>query len=496
MAKHVVVVGGGFGGLSAALHLSARGHRVTLLERSGMLGGKASRFARDGFSFDTGPSLVTMPEILDELFASVGEKREELLPLVRLDPQCRYFFADGRSVDLCDARRATLDRIAAFAPGEEGRFGRALDQSRKIYDTIGAPFLAQPMEGMASLIKAFASSPFSSLRFGALQGAIGDFSRQASAQEQLQWIVQRYATYAGGGPLRTPAAFAMILHIETAMGAWYPLGGVHSIVRAMQQVLEKRGVTLRLISPVESISVEKGRVTGVVVNGRTEPCDAVVVNADPVTTARHLLAPELVRRSGLDRHLTQELGLSGAVLMLGVRGRLDHLAHHTVLFPRQYREEMSDLFEQHRAPLDPTVYLCIPSRTDPTRAPSGDESLFCMINAPAFDEATGPKETATELIQRIKRVVERVVPDLRQRIAVEEFIGPADLKRRLDAPGGSIYGVSPHGTMAPFVRPRQQVRGVRGLTFAGGGTHPGGGIPLVIRSGRFAAELLEPELSR
>lgn len=495
MTKHVVVVGGGLGGLSAAIHLVAQGHRVTVLERSERLGGKASWFEQDGFSFDTGPSLVTMPEVLDEVFAAAGESREAWLPLIRLDPQCRYLFTDGRSLDLRDDRQATLNAIAAFAPGEEQPFARALDLSRRIHDTIGAPFLERPMEGLGAMLSAFSASPFKSLRFGALQGTLGDFSRRATASEQLQWVVQRYATYAGGGPARTSAAFAMILHIETAGGAWYPMGGVHSIVRAMAGVLEKCGATLRVNAPVDSIAVTRGRVAGVVVKGQTEPCDAVVVNADPISAAKRLLPPDVVRRGGLERHLTQELGLSGAVLMLGVRGRLDHLAHHTVLFPTQYREEMSDLFELGRAPRDPTVYLCVPSRSDPSRAPAGDESLFCMINAPAFDETSGPAETAGELTERIKRVVERLVPDLRQRIVVEKFIGPADLKGRFDAPGGSIYGVSPHGTMAPFVRPRQRVAGLRGLSFAGGGTHPGGGIPLVIRSGKFAAELLTKDLA-
>jgi phytoene desaturase len=221
----------------------------------------------------------------------------------------------------------------------------------------------------------------------------------------------------------------------------------------------------------------------------------VVSNADPVTVAERLLTPDVARRSGLARHTKQELALSGFVLLMGVRGRLDHLGHHTILFPKDYDAEFVDLFEKDRMPEDPTVYLCIPSRSDPTRAPAGDESVYAMINAPANAHRVDWEALTPVAVERIKRRIERVVPDLRGRIVCERVVGPQHLHARFLAPGGSIYGVTPHGFFSPFHRPMPRSK-IGGLYFAGGGTQPGGGIPLVIRSGRFAAELLAKDLGR
>jgi len=489
----VAVVGGGLGGISAAVHLAARGHRVTLYERTGMLGGKASIFEQAGYSFDTGPSLLTMPETL---CTAAGLDRAAELPLARLDPQCRYFFPDGQKLDLRDDRASTLRQVAAFSPGQDRSFAAALDLSESIYETVGRPFLEAPFEGMTRMARAFAGKPFAALRFGAMQGFLADVSKGASSDERLQWIIQRYATYAGGGPARTPAAFAMILHLETAGGAWYPQGGIHSIARMGGRLLEHVGVEVKLNTPVQSLVVRNGAARAVVTKGVEAPYDAIVANADPVTVARQLLSREAVEQSGLTPHLDQELGLSGAVLLLGMKGRLDHLSHHTVVFPQRYPDEFTDLFKHGRTPRDPTVYLCVPSRTDPGRAPPGCESVFCMINSPAFRDGAGPDLTPVQFTSLIKRAVERVIPDLTSRIEVEHFIGPAELQSRFQAPGGSIYGVSPHGRLSPFHRPMQRAEGLRGLYFAGGGTNPGGGIPLVLRSGLFAADLVERDLGR
>lgn len=237
-------------------------------------------------------------------------------------------------------------------------------------------------------------------------------------------------------------------------------------------------------------------MVGVREHGRLDRFDAVVSNADPVFVADRLLEPSAARRSGLRKHLRQDLSLSAVVVMLGVKGRLDHLAHHNVMFPKHYPEEFRDLFDREEPPEDPTIYLCIPSRTEAGRAPDGCESVFALINAPATSGRADWQAKRPVIQERIKAALERrLIPDLRSRIEVEEWVGPDELRGRFNAPGGTIYGVTPHGRFSPFHRPMPRAPGLRGLYFAGGGTHPGAGIPLVVRSGQFAAELIERDLA-
>jgi phytoene desaturase len=473
--------------MSAAVHLAARGHDVTLLERTERLGGKAGLHEEAGFSFDTGPSLVTMPEVLDELWNAAGADRERDLQLIRLDPQCRYFFPDGRSLDLHNDAAQSARSVAAYAPGEALSFGRVLARSGEMHEELGRRFLERPHEGIFSLARSFSGSPLRALRLALFGGNLRGLSERLLHDEGLRAIVQRYATYVGGDPQRTPAVYGTILHIESAAGCWYPAGGIHAIVRGISRLLEHLDVHVELRTAVEQVRGQ-GKTWEVSAGGERRVFDLVVVNADPVTTARKLLDPATLSRSGLARYTTGELAMSGAVLLLGIEGEPDGLAHHNVLFPADYAREFTDIFRHRRPPAAPTVYVCVPSLTDPARAPRGCHSLFCMVNAPALREGSEDDGSA-ETIERIKDAIARFVPGLAGRVRVERFIGPAELQRRYDAPGGSIYGLSPHGRLAPLHRPAQRVAGVRGLYFVGGGAHPGGGIPLVLRSGRFAAEL-------
>jgi phytoene desaturase len=307
----------------------------------------------------------------------------------------------------------------------------------------------------------------------------------------LRAVIQRYATYAGGAPGRTPAVYGTILHLESEAGCWYPRGGIEAIVSGMGKLLSRLGVKVVLNASVERVASGDRRVWEVVLDNCRHAFDVVVANADPVTVARKLLTADDLRRSGLGSYTRRELAMSGAVLLLGIEGAPDGLAHHNVIFPSNYAAEFEDIFRLRRPPRDPTVYVCIPSLSDASRAPPGCHQLFCMTNAPALPPDELEDREREAIIDRIKTVVSRFVPGLTQRVRVERFIGPAELAARYDAPGGSIYGLSPHGRLAPLHRPAQRVRGLPGLYLVGGGTHPGGGIPLVLRSGRFAAELAE-----
>lgn len=491
----IAVVGGGLGGMSAAIHCAVRGHQVTLFERTGSLGGKAGVYESSGFQFDTGPSLLTMPDVLDELWSAAGAERRRDLDLLRLDPQCRYLFADGRTLDLRDDRAETLRAVGAHAPADEKPFEAVLALSRRMHEDLGRTFLEAPYEGVVGLARAFSGSPLRALRLSLFGGTLRALAERSVKDDGLRALIQRYATYAGGDPRRTPAVYGTIIHIESAGGCWYPRGGIHGLVRAIEGLLRRLDVRVELHAPVQRLHWI-GPVPHVTANGVSQPFDAVVANADPVTVARRLLYPEDASRSGLLRYTKREFALSGAVLLLGIEGEPSGLTHHNVLFPNDYAAEFADIFQRRRAPRDPTVYVCIPSLHDPERAPAGCHTVFCMTNAPALPEGAREDEERTATIACIKAALSRVLPHLERRIRVEHFIGPADLRERYDAPGGSIYGLAPHGRLAPLRRPAQRVGRLPGLYFAGGGTHPGGGIPLVLRSGRFVADLIERDCGK
>jgi phytoene desaturase len=434
-----------------------------------------------------------MPEVLEALFARAGERLADHVALTRLDLQCRYLFRDGRVVDFHDDEARTLESIAACEPADAPRFRELVQKTGRMYEVVGRPFLEHPYDGFSAFSRVVTGNPLEAMKWGALQGMLGDIARRSLKSERLRWIVHRYATYAGGGPARTPASFATIVHVETKGGAFYPRGGIYALVEAVAGLARRVGVKIETGADVERIEAQGGAVTGLRVGGASRRFDAVVSNADPVFVAERLLDPASARAAGLQAHVKQGLGLSGFVLMLGVKGRLEHLAHHTVLFPPRYDPEFADLFDRDRMPEEPTVYLCIPSRTDPTRAPDGCESVFAMINAPANAHRVDWAALAPVAVERIKKAIEYAVPGLRARIVAEHVRGPGDLLSMFHAPGGSIYGVSPHGRLSPFHRPLARSK-LKGLYFSGGGTHPGGGIPLVVRSGQFAAQLLAQDL--
>jgi phytoene desaturase len=479
--------------MSAAIHLAARGHHVTLMEGSDRLGGKAASFERDGFSFDTGPSLLTLPQVVDELWSAAGAVRSAELHLVRLDPQCRYFFPDGSKLDLSDVPAATLAAIGEFAPEDVLPFAAALGHARHIYETLGRPFLEQPLESLIAGARSFSSKPVEALRHGVFAGSLRDFAARSVKDERLRWIIERFATYAGGSPARTPGSYANILHVEMTLGAWYPMGGIRALVRGIAGLLDRVRVAVALKTPVKRISLRPNGGFHVFAGDHRLEFDVVIANADPTTVVGKLLDPAQTR--GLQHLLRAELSLSGVVLLLGVRGYLEHLSHHNVVFPKNYPEEFVDLFDRRRHPQDPTVYVSVPTRTDRSGAPDEHEAVYCMTNAPAL-RPEDSEDGREEVVARIKSVLTRLIPDLASRTVFEHCVGPADLRDRCGAPGGSIYGLSPHSWYAPFHRPLQRVARLPGLYFAGGGTQPGGGIPLVIRSGQFAADLVTRDFAR
>ncbi|HEX8208342.1 MAG TPA: phytoene desaturase family protein [Solirubrobacteraceae bacterium] len=460
---HVVVVGAGVGGLTAAVRCAEAGHSVAVLEATGAAGGKAGRLERDGFRFDTGPSLVTMPHV----FADLLGDRIELLPV---EPVTRYSFADGTSVELSADLERSIEALEAWSPGTGAAWRRfmatcaAMWRSSEKHLTGEPPWPprrprpGEPPPDPRDLLRV---RPWSTLR---------GLARAHTDDPRLQTVIERFATYAGADPRRAPAALALAGYVEHAFGAWHPRGGIYAIVRALVARAEELGVELRYGTPATAIRRSASGLVVATPSGPV-PADWVVWNGDALT-----LDAILGRRS-----LRPTASLSGYVLMLGLRGRTPGLAHHTIAFPRSYDAEFDDVFVHGRPVADPTLYVSCAAVTDPSEAPPGDESWFVLVNAPP-----GLPDAAFEGYE--ERLIDRL--GVRDRIAVRARRTPADLERETGAVGGAIYGTAPHGRLGTLRRPGPRVRGFPNLLRVGGTAHPGGGLPLVALSGQLAARII------
>lgn len=478
----IVVIGAGFGGLAAAARLHAFGHPVVVVERSPVIGGKLGTFTREGYRFDTGPSLLTMPDVFADLFSATGDPLERTLPLQRTDPHCRYRFADGTTLDIPSERARLASAISAgLGPDAAEDWDRLQRRAERMWEVSRGPFLES--SGPPALLPLAWRQP-AQLPVIAPGRSLRWLARRLLRDVRLQTLLERYATYAGSDPRRAPAALAAVAYVEQQYGCWYVRGGLHQLAAALADRLPAGAV--RTDSPVTGIELAGGKVNGVRLGSSLLAADAVVADVDVGHLYAELLPrPKLVPRA--------EPSSAGFVLLLGLAGRPPGLPHHTVLFPplsgAGYAAEF-DAITAGRPAAAPTVYVSCPQ--DPTVAPPAGAAMFVLVNAPrhgALDwDAPGAAAGYADTILAV--MAERGL-DVRDRLLFCEVRTPADLERATGAPGGAIYGTSSHGPRAAFRRAANRSP-VPGLFLTGGSAHPGGGLPLVALSARAVAGLIGP----
>lgn len=471
--KRVAVIGGGLGGLSAAGELARSGYAVTLFEGSDTLGGKAQVVTHHGVQLDTGPTLLTMPGTVRQTFARLGAER--LLPrFLRLELQSQYRFADGKDFFAWEDGVRARASAELLQPGEGAALDAFYAEAATIYRAAGEPYLEAPYLHMPGFLGRVVKRGLGTMLTGLKLATLDQLARKHFQTEHLRQFAGRFATYAGASPSASSAAFAMIPHLERAYGVHHVEGGMGALVAALAQAVRGLGVEVKTGAKANWSPRARGFVAGP--PGDAQDFDAVVVNQDPL---------QVLGRTG------EPLALSGYVFFVDAPRRL-RLPHHLIVFSKDSRREFAQLFSG-QVPSEPTLYVCHPAATDATMAPAGRSGLFVMVNVPAFTdraqaEATWSPAARAQLQQRCLATLQEHFPELRE-VALDVFADrtPLDLAQR-GAPGGSIYGFLPHGRFGPFRRPRLEGR-EPGVFFAGGGTHPGGGVPLVLLSGRFAAGL-------
>lgn len=486
MTQPFVVIGGGIGGLSAAIQLAAAGQQVIVLEQGAAPGGKMQEVCADGFRWDTGPSVITMRPVFEALFASAGRRMDDYLTLLPVEPLTRYFWPDGTRLDATADREVMAARAAALHPTDGDGYRAYLDYAAAIHRITGPVFIYNDPPTLRRLAR---TPPLDALRVDPLrtmQQAISGFVQSP----HLRQLLGRFATYVGASPYLAPATLNVIADVELSGGVWYPQGGVYSIARAFTRLAAELGVEVRTHSPVEQILVQDGAACGVrLKSGEIIDTAAVIANVDVAAVYERLLPPGAAPVR-LTRQLTQaETSCSGFILLLGVRSRDERLAHHNIFFSADYRREFDDIFKRGIPPDDPTIYLAITSKTDPDHAPADSENWFVLVNAPAL----GPNfDWATQADAYRDRVLARLAEhgfDARGRIVSEQRLTPHDLERLTGARRGALYGVSSNNRFSALQRPHNRARGIRRLYFAGGTTHPGGGVPMVTLSGGVAARM-------
>ncbi len=483
--SRIVVVGAGVGGLAAAIRLARLGHAVTVLEAAETVGGKLGVRERDGFRFDTGPSLLTLPAVFRELFDQTGGWPAEL-ELQRLDPVLRYRFADGTGFDATDDPAVLHARLEALSSGAGDDWAALLERAQRIWKASRTPFLESALHGSRSLAALTLKHPgdLATLAPGTSLRSLG---RRHLHDPRLRMVLDRYATYNGSDPRRAPAALAAIPWVEHAYGGWYVTGGLRGLADALLQRALDLGVQVRTGARVTAI-VADPKVRGVVVDGAEISADLVVANAD----ATHVYG-DLVSCPPAQRKLSRATpSLSGFALLLAVQGK-SAAAHHTVLFPKDYDAEFDSVFGAASQPVpDPALYVSIP----PDQAPAGHEAWFVLVNAPRHGSGRGainwraPGLADSYADRLVGLLATRGMP-VQDRVLWREVITPADLEERTGAAGGAIYGTSSNGATAAFLRPANRSP-VPGLFLVGGSSHPGGGLPLVALSAKIVSGLIGP----
>ncbi|RAI58085.1 phytoene desaturase family protein [Roseicella frigidaeris] len=508
MTSHVVVVGGGLGGLAAAATAAARGHRVTLLDKNPWLGGKAAELrlldpgqpgGNAGFRFDMGPTILTLPRVLRRIYAEAGRDQARDLPLIRLDPQWRCFFADGTRIDLCEDVEAMARAMDAFAPGTgQGEGYRRFQQVAETLHTISEKFFFwKSVEGIGDTIDLRANFDPSTMRdvLALRMGrTVAKVIRGHVPDARLAQMLDHFCQYVGSSPYLAPAVLCSIGDMQASEGVWYPVGGTRAVALGLAELAAGLGADLRTGVEVSGFEIEAGAVRAVrTAAGERIACDAVISNMDAIRTYAELVGGEAGRRYTRKGY---EPACSGVVLYLGLNRRYEHLAHHCFVFSRDAEAEFDAIYRRGEPAPDPTAYLAAPSATDPEVAPEGGEALYVLVHTPWLrphhDWSRMFPAYRQVILDKLKRCAG--MEDIEERIVVERALTPVDIHERYKVLDGAIYGLASHGRWTGAFKPGNRSKSVRGLYLAGGAAHPGPGMPMVMMSGWIAADALDQDL--
>ena len=527
MKRKIVIIGSGFGGLAAAIRLQAKGMQVTLLEKNAKVGGHAYQLVKDGYTFDMGPSIITAPDLIQRVFECAGLRMEDYLDLVKLDPFYRIYFHDGSSLDYTDNGEQMKRQMARFSAKDADNYDRFMGHTRHLYDAVITDGLGSTPFDLPTMLGFLPRA----LRLQALIPAY-DFVKKYFDDPRHRFTFSFHPLFIGGNPFRAPAVYLMIPYLEKTGGVWFCKGGMYNLVRALEDVFKQLGGTVETGTEVERIVIKNKRAKGVIanvnqecrtknaisdipdmarvlgssdINGKGNPhswlkfynADGVISNADLAHTYGELINSEH-RRKWSDKKLRKtQYSMSAFLLYLGVRKKYPQLKHHTLILSERYKGLIDDIFDNKVLPDDFSMYLHIPSQTDPSMAPAGCESMYVLIPVPNLEGGVNWEKTKGMYTERVLTFLEDDfgLTDLKDSIEVLETFTPSDFRRERNNHLGSAWGVEPKLTQTAYFRPHNRSEDIQKLYFVGASTHPGAGVPGVLLTAETTVKLVTKDMN-
>ena len=477
---HVVVVGAGLAGLSAALRLAGAGRKVTVLERESVPGGRNGLLNKDGYAFDTGPSVLTMPSLINDAFNCVGEDMKDWLELTPLTPLYRAFYADGSQLDVHSDTGEMEAEIAKHISSEEAAgYRRYVDFVTKLYKYEMNDFIDRNIDSPLNLLTPNLARLIALGGFRKLSPKVNQFMKDP----RLQKVYSFQAMYAGVSPQQALAIYAVIAYMDSVNGVFFPKGGMHAVPRALAAAAEKHGVVFKYNTTVTNVEVSNGRAKAVITeSGERYECDAVILNPDLPVAYRELLGKTPVSIKRL------KYSPSCVTLLIGSNKKYDFTAHHNIHFGRSWDGVFDELIKKKQLMSDPSILVTIPTHDDPNLAPPGKHSYYVLFPTPNLDSNIDwTKQAGPYRDQMIKTIEERGYSGFGDSIETEVMTTPLDWKNQGMEMGAPFASAHTFFQTGPF-RPRNMAQGIENVVFAGSGTQPGVGVPMVLISGRLAAE--------
>ncbi len=486
---NAVVIGSGIGGMATAIRLAARGIKVQVFEANDYPGGKLTTLTQDGFRFDAGPSLFTLPELVDELFILSGRDPQKHFRYRPVDPLCQYFYEDGTLIKAHADKKLLKEEIDHQLGGHGEKVIQYLAKSARAYDLTAGIFLKKSLHKFGNYLSSSVLKSLVRIHTLNLTTTMNRVNEKSLQHEKLIQLFNRYATYNGSSPYLAPGVLCMIPHLEFNLGTYFPEKGMHDIILSLVKLAESLNVKIHYNSTVDKILIQNRKIAGIEVDAKKTEADIVISNMDVVPTYRKLL-PEL---KAPQRVMEQERSSSALIFYWGMDRQFPELDLHNIFFTENYKAEFNAIFNEYTLHDDPTVYVNISSKYVPEDAPPGKENWFVMINTPCNTGQDWNKLIGISRQRIIKKLSGILGVNIEPYILNESILDPLTIETKTSSFRGSLYGSSSNHWISAFNRHPNFHSKVRGLYFCGGSVHPGGGIPLSILSAKIVDNLIHSD---